>query len=168
MLLDLFLESFESLILISHKNCQHSISKIHWGLIDSREGAIFHRCKSIRDTVISMIWQILQLGGVIFPSWSASTYSYLYSMYSWWCLKPMLHMLLLIFPPAMKIHISAECKVALDSLGGWITEPRGPIDIKVSEDLQSFIPECTFEPYISSNQEVLIRTIWSCFRDAEW
>ncbi|ELU06096.1 hypothetical protein CAPTEDRAFT_137234 [Capitella teleta] len=32
---------------------------------------------------------------------------------------------------AMKIHISKECKSALDSLGGWKTESRGVNEIKV-------------------------------------
>ena len=31
----------------------------------------------------------------------------------------------------MKIHITSDCKTALEELGGYMIEPRGEIDIKV-------------------------------------
>ena len=34
--------------------------------------------------------------------------------------------------PAMKIHISLETKILLDSIGGYILEPRGLIMVDVS------------------------------------
>ena len=40
--------------------------------------------------------------------------------------------LLPAFIAAMKIHISAECKKALEEFGGWMFERRGIIEIKVS------------------------------------
>ena len=32
----------------------------------------------------------------------------------------------------MKIHISEQCKMALDTLGGYMSEPAGSVDIVVS------------------------------------
>lgn len=39
---------------------------------------------------------------------------------------------LFLFVSAMRIHISSEMKQALDALGGFRTEHRGLIDVKVS------------------------------------
>ena len=37
----------------------------------------------------------------------------------------------IIFPSAMKIHVSMETKILLDSVGGYFLEPRGLLVIEV-------------------------------------
>ena len=44
------------------------------------------------------------------------------------------------FPPlsALRVHVSPECKSVLDEIGGYKTEERGNVTMKVSD-----IPEAT-------------------------
>ena len=58
-------------------------------------------------------------------------------MFAWYCdvsciLSQQQKTVLII---ALKIHISAECRKALEELGGWVITRRGIIEIKVSSVL---------------------------------
>lgn len=39
---------------------------------------------------------------------------------------------------ALKIHISRQCKEALDQLGGYVTEPRGTIQLKGKGEVTTY------------------------------
>lgn len=52
---------------------------------------------------------------------------------------------------ALKIHISQQCKETLDKLGGYVTEKRGIVELKVGSQLcKDVLLFCSYDAYLSA------------------